>query len=283
MPNYTNAGRTQHFAVLYDSSLGMSGAGMARGLLDSCEGDYAKMSAWFGGVEPPNTPIKVQLEVTTTFSGGVNNHVNEVYLFVDAGSSVAPRSTFVNEVAEIFMHSQGKGWDSTNSKGEALSRFLGEEAYPSSQPLAFDVEVWLNSPREDFLKKNDPHENVVASPAIGCALLFLNYLRSQLGFSLNAILTAGGDTLKDVYTNLTTDPSAFEDFRGLLAARFPPGQVFNVESFNPFPLSTGRRLSLSRLLETQESPSPRVRDLVSHANVGNVRALLNTARRQTLL
>ena len=87
----------------------------------------------------------------------------------------------------------------------------------------------------------------------------------------------------DTYRNLTNDPAPpFDRFNSLLISRFPPGQLHDSVD-DPFPIANPGRLSLRRFLRTQGTPHPSVRTLVIQANVGNLRALMNTERGASIL
>jgi hypothetical protein len=61
---------------------------------------------------------------------------------------------------------------------------------------------------------------------VGCAVLFINYLRYQLGYSLASIVQAGGSTLRLTYQALTgTTGDPFPYFSRLLAYYFPQGST----------------------------------------------------------
>ena len=284
---YLTVGETQHFKVSYDSLMGAAGQVPADGLLSSCEFDYARLKAWFGGVDLSNK-VTIELDMNTAQpcgtapGGGVFAGQNdEIHCVWICGADLSPtdsdaerisyaRSTSMAEVAEIFMHAQNKGWNSQQSNGEALSRLLSDVAYGDGR-ASEEWGGWLEfpNPRPDWLTTNSSDLEV----AISCATLFILYLRSQLGFTLTAIITVGGNTLNDVYRNLTNDPaSPFDEFSRILANAWPP-----------FPVPSGLGLSLRRFLEIHGSPYPSVRDLVAQANVGNVRALMNTQRSKSLM
>jgi hypothetical protein len=72
--------------------------------------------------------------------------------------------------------------------------------------------------------------------SIGCATLFLNYLRYQRGFPWIRIVQAGGATLAQTYEALTGRTDAFAPFAALLQSRFPTGQPSGLSNDNPFPI-----------------------------------------------
>ncbi|MBV8696203.1 MAG: hypothetical protein JO183_12015, partial [Ktedonobacteraceae bacterium] len=69
----------------------------------------------------------------------------------------------------------------------------------------------------------------------GCAVLFLNWLHSQLGFSWAQIVQAGGAGLAQTYTNLTGQGDAYASFRAQMQNYFPEGRPSGLTVNNPFP------------------------------------------------
>jgi hypothetical protein len=166
------------------------------------------------------------------------------------------------------------------SSGEGLSLFLTQQFQhelgivgPYAGPTAT---TWLNT----SLPTGDPHctrfytgdgsadppdfgsradyVNTVLpfpgnGPATGCSMLFLYYLFTQLGFSIEEIianapgyksdgltLNATG-TLRGVYQNLTGDTGdPFPKFKEILAFHFPetsPATITGPNPDNPYPLT----------------------------------------------
>jgi hypothetical protein len=91
----------------------------------------------------------------------------------------------VAEADEVFMDNQDKEWDCGSSPGEGLSRVLSTELYPHEQNGFVTGPSWLRSDRPDFVSDSDGTDQNFVS--IGCATLFINYLRHQLGFNLYQI------------------------------------------------------------------------------------------------
>jgi hypothetical protein len=141
----------------------------------------------------------------------------------------------VAEADEVFMANQAAGWDCGASNGEGLSRVLAAELYPAQLDGFATASSWLNSNRPDFVTRNDPTD--INFVSIGCSVLFINYLRSQLGHSLTSIVQAGGPTLQEVHRALTGSTDAFGPFAALLQRHFPAGTPVNLPNDNPFPLS----------------------------------------------
>jgi hypothetical protein len=103
------------------------------------------------------------------------------------------------------------------------------------------VNSWLQlqdreSMKKDFVTKTERTD--VNSQSYGCAVLFLFYLRSQLGFSESQIIQSGGATLADTYQSLTggSGTDAFNSFTQLLRPFFPLGKTPPLLTEDPFPL-----------------------------------------------
>ena len=121
------------------------------------------------------------------------------------------RYLLVSEMVENFMRVQNRGWfgsGTEGSEGEGLSRFLAAQFLAvnglGNPPPGFDnSNAWLNSSRADFVNNiraaDDGPDEVT-----GCSLLFIYYLFSQLGFTIEAIVAAGANPLSGVYRNLTS-------------------------------------------------------------------------------
>lgn len=235
----TNRGSTAHFTVNYDSALGADGVTLADAMLGSCEADYARLQGYFGGITPPGLPFLIH--VTTDASGA--SHASCAGTEISVGGRSAPgvdaafaRALLVAEVDEVFMAAYGHGWDCGASNGEGLSRVLSNAMYPGAEPANFvSAPVWLDTAgRPDFVTVTDPTDRNY--PSIGCAVLFLNWLRDQLHFSWAEIVAAGAPTLAQTYTNLTGRTDALARFKGLLQAHFPEGTPSGLTTDNPFPL-----------------------------------------------
>lgn len=169
--------------------------------------------------------------------GATNNPVTPTYA----------RFLFIAEMSEQLMGFFG--WNSGSSRGEALSRALAEQFFPGAAytteciSIAPWVNDWLNtSPRPDYLHANPAptagNANLgtdLDALGYGCGLLFINYMRYQLNFPLEAICQAGGVTFAGLYRNLglTDDPLA--NMNALLKKHFSTRPI-NLLDNNPFPL-----------------------------------------------
>lgn len=246
---------TTHFIIQFDDSIGAHASTRATAVLTTCERDLQRLSYYMpymqGGGGDPFIHHKIFVLITDlkTNRGGANNsgfHLGGQQIIIRIGAILSngneitddyARFLFVAEMAEILMGFYG--WGASLSGGEALSRIFAEEFY---QPEAYAyggapwVNSWLNmNPRPDWVTKDEPSD--INSVSFGCGMLFINYLRFQLNYSLRDICQAGGFNLSDHYRNLTGKPdNGFDRFRQLLEKHFPLGKPTILPGNNPFPL-----------------------------------------------
>lgn len=231
----TQAGATPHFEVSYQTSLRKKGAALAQAILQNCERDYTTLQQVFGGIAPGRMPFVVQ--VTSGSTGA--SHSSCLGTDISVGGKSASqvdfiRSLLVAEADEVFMANFGHGWDCGASNGEGLSRVLANDIYPGVEPAGFiSSNSWLNSARENFVDQTYPSDTDY--PSIGCSVLFLNWLRFQLGRSWTDIVAAGAGTLAATYRNLTGKATAWQDFTAVIDANFPAGRRTSLKTDNPFP------------------------------------------------
>jgi hypothetical protein len=271
-------------------------------LAEGCERDFQLLASRFGAVDRfgPANRIQVVLDASTAFGGnwlGQNDGfktdgTSEIDL---AGSSPLYTSLtfddvvdllaalFVAELAEILLdlrqQSQptlGRG----NSDGEAYSRVAAQELHPRgyaqiardrpggdlSQKGIRPTSAWLNRPnpvaREDWITQ--PEHSDADPVSIGCGILFLYFLHTQLGHSWSAIVNALGETLAGTYTALGETGSGFDRFRDLLDAHFPVPQVptspdaptYDFDRDDLFPLLDRRHRSVSFAYGPPGGPVP---------------------------
>ena len=256
----TNGGTTSHYRFSYDDSLTASpsnptGPEPARtnAVIAACEGDFALMSGWFGGLSVSNVSVHVLPQGGgADWNGSTASSTVEIKAEGQSFSSSPDfiRYLLVAEITEIMMLGQGIGWfqgHDEGSKGEGLSRFLGAQFLDANNLLDPGIRAdfavadgWLNSVRGDFVN-NAPDDN--APDAVnGCTTLFIYWLHSQLGYGINAIVAAGAATLAGVYRNLSGDPTdPFPYFKKTLDDAFPQAtnsHVLGANPDNPFPIAT---------------------------------------------
>jgi hypothetical protein len=231
-----SAGTTEHFVVEYQRLLGAEGEMLAQGVLGMCEADFGKVQGWFSGAVPDGLPFRCVI-VRGNF-GAFHGSCSDTELHVaafDENNSELVEMVQMAEVVEVFSAHQRRGWNCGASNGEGLSRVLAKELHPSQLDGFATASVWLNSQRPDFVDLNDPSDQHPVS--IGCAVLFLNYLRYQLGYSWEDIVAHGRPTLAETWYSLTAKgANVWEMFSTLLEMHFPRGKRVQLTSDNVFPL-----------------------------------------------
>jgi hypothetical protein len=248
---YTQQGSTANFDVYYDNSLGVNGEQLANAVLANCESDLFALQGWFGGVTPGR--FSVYIDPGSFGAYHASCAATELHLAAFGGTDGALENMLnVAEADEVMMAVQGASWDCGASAGEGLSRVLATQRYPAELDGFASASSWLNSARPDWVTNTEPTDGNYVS--IGCATLFLNYLRYQLHFSLARIVQAGGATLQGTYQHLTGSAAAFAPFAALLQRHFPAGTPVALADDNPFPLldaaSWGGWESLGGILES---------------------------------
>ena len=256
------AGQTAHFIVRYDDSITTPALSVAHAVLAICEIDLFKLGMYMPTTAgdpfiPPHPTIDVQIvndllkgpafasAFNTGFSPGTQSIIR-INPFAGPGVAISndyAGFVFVAEMAEILMNFYG--WDEASSQGEALSRVMAEVLHPAS--TSNFVNGWLQwpRPRPDWINHNELG-SVGLQPrgdldpiAYGCGIIFIYFLRYQLGFTYDKICGAGGVTLADRYrllTGATDDPAV--RVNSLLDKHFGTGAV-NLIGNNPFPLFEG--------------------------------------------
>jgi hypothetical protein len=244
-----------------------------------CENEFSVLKGWFGippGAFGASDRIQVYLEQrrdpdTAAYnhgyqSGGKSNiHIDAQSAINNAANAAEiVKMLFVMELVEVFMsynnqHGANKNsWNASNSDGEALSHLCGIERFRTGHYLVYPgqnlffpdratVDRWLqNTGRPDWVSTP---ENTDGNPvSIGCGLLFLYYLKSQLNHPVPKIIQNGGASLEELYKNLTGQSNAFDAFNGLVSQYFPAGNTPLFTTFDdPFPLldPVSRRVSVS--------------------------------------
>lgn len=235
----------------------------AEALQMSCEPDYTTLCDWFGVAVGAGFGSSNRVIVTLTKT--VRGAVNYGYSTHNPQMSVNPSleasddyvlGLFIAELSEILMSYKGP-WVASNSGGEGLSRVSAQLLHPE-YGNGF-VNAWLASDpttdptsavddsefRKDWISTNFTGGPLKAGGSVrgdddsysyGCAMLFIYYLKSQLGYSMPQIVQSAGATLADTYQNLTGgQTNAFWAFKSLLAEHFPIGVKATTD--NPFPLS----------------------------------------------
>ena len=247
---------TTHYSITYNSSLSQAdGHDRAQALAAVCEQDYAIMAGWFPGLALPFAlPIPVAI-VPGTGASASWDLTPVITLTPGNGANLTlVRYLLVSEVVEMFAKSlkaavANSGWyytaggfEDEGQAGEALSLLLGAEflvaaGLGSSMPGFDSANRWLGNGRTDYINTPPDRDNK-HDAKVGCAILFLYYLKVQLGFSVLQIIQAGAPRLADVYRNLTgrqDDP--FLRFKKILDRAFPDRSTITAGNLdNPYPL-----------------------------------------------
>jgi hypothetical protein len=250
-PNAVLQGTTPHFKVYADPGLGTDGMTIAKGVLGLCERDYTTIKGYFGGINPPYLPFNVIIADLTHSKvgacggtapvGGGAYHCgcDGIHIYCDVKRTPSPdaRATeFLNvaEVVEVFESVQNQGWNCSSSNGEGLSRVLATTLYPDQLDGYDSAHAWLDGGRPDCVNRTNPSDTLDVSN--GCSVLFLNYLRYQLGHPWNMIVQAAAPTLAGTYLKLTHDKrDPFPTFKALLDLTYP-SVPSGLTTDNPWPL-----------------------------------------------
>jgi hypothetical protein len=290
-PGFIDAGSTTHFSFEFNNALDApKSRTLCNALVATCERDYNIIASWFDGLTPAGIPFVVQIGPTRTDRGGSNDQKSNITIDLGATDDFPlAREVLVAELIEIFMPAQKEGgWKAGQSHGEGLSQAAGFSLYPEEATGLDGAKVWLGardisgSFRPNFVGKTDNTDSNKFS--YGCALLFIYYLHSQLGFSMRGIVHAAAGTLEDVYTNLTQDHNGFAPFSALVLTKFPLGDASAEKaSENPFPLPSPAVLSARRFLARHPRSGQTLRQLIAFKNIGDFRALLNSNRVASLV
>lgn len=232
-----HVGNTKHFHVHYLTRLGRKGLSLAQAILQTCERDYAALQRIFGGITPDHLPFVIQVTSGKTGASHATCTGTSIAVGAHSGRKIDfIRSLMVAEADEVFMANFGRGWNCGRSPGEGLSRVLANDLYPGTELADFIASnTWLNlKPRPNFVDRADRTD--VNYNSIGCSVLFLNWLRFQLKYSWEEIVSAGGATLAETYKSLTHKDTAWGDFTIFMNAHFPAGKKYKLKTDNPFPV-----------------------------------------------
>lgn len=305
------AGLTTNFRVQYDDTLANQPIviACARSLLGVIENEFAITTEWF--TTPFNAPgakfgpsnrqdVNVNLPDTVTtggvsfpgaFNSGFGNAINldSQNLANDGAANAAERvkMVFMNEWVEILMSLSGGRWNARTSGGEGLSQYCGILRFPTGHYLYYQsfVNSWLASTRDEtFLIADELTDKNAVS--FGCALLFLFYLDTQLGFSTSDIIQADGQTLFEKYRELTGDTTDLVLFKQTLEKTFPGTSIITTGNLdNPFPLPSGRFLSVGRYIAALpfDQHTNSVAAIIRQSGKASLRPALNSNRHAALV
>jgi len=232
-------GLTFNFKVQYEDSLPNQAAAIANAnaLLAVIENEFNVTTGWFG---TPNGKFgsgnRQVVNLNLNLNGGGNNSGYGTAINVDATTNAeSVKMIFMSEWVEILMSLSDGRWNAGNSDGEGLSQLCGILRFPVGHYLYYGswVNAWLGSAR-DPQYITSPEGTDKNSVSFGCALLFLNYLLSQLGFDISEVIQGGTGTLAGTYQNLTGLTNASTPFVQLIN-KILPGTSTLASGDNPFP------------------------------------------------
>jgi hypothetical protein len=233
---WTEAGGTPHFKVYYDAIFGALGAQLGTVILDTAERDYQVVKGVFSASDPAAyLPFGIYLIGGDGGAYHVFPDFGDIYVYAyDGIEDDQLRMLVVAEIVEVFQVVQNAGWDPGSSNGEALSRAIAEELYPTQIDGYVTAPTWLASKaRPDWVSSTYPSDTDKTS--IGCGILFLYYLVYQLRFPWTQVVQAAGPTLAQTYRALTGSSGAFAAFTTAVSRDFPAGATVGLPADNPFP------------------------------------------------
>lgn len=221
--------------VYYATSLHSAGHKLAKSMLRAVASPTNDMASFFGIPGQPVNVVVAPLSGKNDGSGGAYHYgcdfASGGTLYLDATFKLANAidvelALYVAELSECFMGAQGKGWGCGYSNGEGLSRFCAEVDTPAGSFPSWGITgpSWVAAGYPDWVTKTEQTDRDYAST--GCAVLYLYWLLS-LGYSKDQIIKAGGATLADNYSALTSKATAYADLKSAVEA-------VAVNSDNPF-------------------------------------------------
>jgi hypothetical protein len=245
----STVGQTAHFVVYTDGSA--DGNAAAQAVLAACEADFAAVQAWFGGITlpagqegddqtTPRTAQPMHVLMDPQAGGAYHYGCDATDLYIAPSPPNQATGLVVAEEVEVFEAAINNGWDCGQTNGEALSRVLAIARNSQLAPITTQTaQGWWGNGHQDYV--NDNSQNDQNEDGNACGSLFLYYLNSQLNYSWQQIVAAGGSSLGACYQKLTgSDPTqGFNDFVSRLATLDNgSGQLALPASGNPFPIGS---------------------------------------------
>jgi hypothetical protein len=225
-----------------------AGNQIAAGVLAQCEKDYTQLTKWFS-IDPCSIDASLRFKVTlvgiSKFLDGTGGAYHtgcdsaEIYCDVKLNPEVdatISSALLMAEAVEVFSAYQRRGWDCGANNGEGLSRVLAAAQYPRVLIGGYlSAYSWLDGGRLNWVDDTDSTDK--DGESTGCAVLFLNWMNSQLGIDWGPICQAGGSTLAQTYKAVTGENDGWQQFSALLNRAFPPTKPCGLQTDNPFPLT----------------------------------------------
>lgn len=248
------AGHTEHFELFYERTFGETGRSAGSGVLDRAEPDLEKVSGLFGLSTPADhskgTPgesgppaadrfvvVLARLEDDRRTFRETRQTETVFYCDLQATPQAESRqSSFYLAYQLAAVCAERVGWDARI--GDALARTIATSLYPRRIIGFATAPVWLDGDREEVCSGPLGH----GLSATGGAVLFVNYLHYQLGFSWHEIAASPEPNLGALSRRLIGDGDALGDgsspssFRSLMDSSFPVGLPSHLVGDNPYPL-----------------------------------------------
>jgi hypothetical protein len=240
---------TEHFTFAWYDEAGPEAEARANleAVAETAESDLARLGVLFSVPIPADWgPIDVRTNLVSWGGSNGGYEARGLNMSSPPRDHVSPyvadeasRWIFVAELAEIMMSYRdltvpGAGpWNAGDSAGEGLSRVLADLFH---NPDGGNIWIWVQAGGPDFVSTTDPTDTNGVS--FGCAVIFLFYLHSQLGYSWEQIIAANGSTLQEKYAALGGEGDGYHAMAALLTAYF--GALTNVpwQPENPFPFKS---------------------------------------------
>ena len=199
---------------------------------------YATAYTWLNSSLPTSNSSSTQL-----FRNGPNASFGHLVSAIDASvTSLTTDTGFSGAYDASFLIQIENEQMLVTAQSSTYEIFTVTRGYngTSAAPHAAGVNVSFNyGSRADYVNTTLEYDHDIDS-GVGCGALFINYLFTQLGFSIEEIIQSapgaanGNECLRGVYNNLTGDPSdPFPFFKMLLDNAYPPDQVSSIPGPNP--------------------------------------------------
>jgi len=238
--NFNPVAATTHFQFFVEHSLPAGAQAVAASLAAACESDYGKLLAIFAGSVPGHMPFNVYLDDFTT--GASHGSCSSTEISIGYMPNAAATLAGVNEYHAMMLMAEAVevfscklvGWPCAENTGEGLSRVLARELHPGGESTAtVSAPVWLKqNPRPDWISRTRLSD--VDPIAVGCSVLFLNWLNRVKMMAWSDIVACGGLTLSATYQVLTGNGNAWSDFSADMQARWAPGTAYPGVTDQPF-------------------------------------------------
>lgn len=268
-------GQTTNFTYIYQD-IYVDAKRRAQALMATCEADLVKIEKLFGVSGGFGVTNRVTLQVDSppgdsaiALNNGYRTDGSTLILmdpqnlfYLEDVADDAVRSEFIAEFAEVLMDYRAYQtgtltWNPGHSDGEGLSQVMAayvyENAYYNVNGGVF-INPWLqSSTRTDWI--TSPEGTDKDQFSIGCSMLFIYYLYSQLGYPIDQIITQAGNTLEATYQALTGNSGGYNALTQLLNIYLPIGDTPEFPYNDIFPLGGPVAIEGMSFAESNTGPS----------------------------